>query len=228
MISKIGPANQVNFQALIKIRKSGVTNLLKDSVDISKIGSRTSTSASSGIAESTAFPADIASEGNALSASMRSNADAIKREANNISTRDLKTVESEKPNNMGEDLRESAIGSSSISSGVGLYSSTAATALEQSAHNPHSIYAGSIHDGLAAISTPKSAEVMGNIENFTQEYSVKGLEYQQGQSNSTKIESLSGYHATYGSLSNWAGSTVLKNNFENIVELKDIEKNIPS
>lgn len=228
MISKIGPSNQVNFQALIKIRKNGVENLLKNSTGISKIGSKASASASSGIAETTAFPADIASEGNALSASMRINAEAIAKESNNISTRDIKTVEIGKPINLSEDLRYSTIGSTSIGSGVGLYSSTAATALEQSAHNPHSIYAGSIHDGLAALSTPKSVETMGNIEDFTHEYSIKGLEYQQGASNSTKVESLSGYHASSGSLANWIGSTILKDHSWDLVEIKDIEKNIPS
>ena len=226
MIPKVGPYNnRVNFQALIKIKKSGVENLLKDAADVSKIGSRASASASSSIAETTAFPADIASEGNALSASMRSNVEGIEREAKEISTRDLKTSESGDTFGSGEDFGDCTMGTSSLGSGMGLYSSTGATALEQSAHNPHSLYAESVHDGIEAISTPKSVETLGNIEDLTQEYLIKGFENNHGSSNSTNIASASGYHAAYGSLSNWVGSSMLREGATGII---DVEKNIPS
>jgi len=45
MITKIGPTNHVNFQARLKIRKNGFEKLLKDTSDISKMTSKTSTSA---------------------------------------------------------------------------------------------------------------------------------------------------------------------------------------
>ena len=225
MITKIGPYNnRVHFQALIKIKKSGIENLIKDTVDVSKISSRATSSASSSIAETTAFPADLASDGNALSAAMRSNAEGIQREAHNISARDAKTMESGEAIDLRGDLNDSAMGTSSSASGAGLYSSAAATGLEQSAYNPHSFYSESVHDGIEAISTPKSVEVLGNIENYAQE-EIKAAEALDGSSKSTIAEMDSTYSTGMGSFLNWVAGSASGDSVSDIVR---IEKNIPS
>ncbi len=219
---RINPTNSINFQARIKIQKKGLENLLKDVEDCAKIGAHAVGSASSATAEMTTFPARVISQGEELSA-VRYNVKAIKGESNAISARNLKTVESEVGELQNGELAKASAQASSatslVGSGSGSYYSSGASALDQSIHYPNSVYAQSAYESLENMSTPKSAGVMEDAQQWA--YNSLYDEHAPGNQSAS-------IHSTNLSGTGMASHTLGSETIEAIAKELTNKKKIPS
>ena len=167
MITKIGPANQINYQARIKIQKKGFENLLKDVGDSTSIGSRTTSSVSSTASDITTFPWHW--EEGSYNNSVERHMDVTEIKSDAIGKRDLKTINKSDYVNASDATRTSIMaseGSSLAGTGTASSYSSGGLAIEQSVYHPNSLYDPSAYESLKNISTPKSADIIDNSANW--------------------------------------------------------------
>lgn len=198
--------NTPNFQARLKVNKSGLQNLAKDLIGSSEIGSRTSASASSAVAEVTAFPADVASKGKCLLPHMRSNMDAISNETKAISGRNIRTSQSEfdNPQRLKEVSTYSAsatTGTASVASGVGSYGMSGASALDQSVNYPMLWSNQDSYNSIAELGGAKSAGIMHDAEDWAYYnlYNERGIGNESASSSATLWSGMGAFMQTIGS-----------------------------
>lgn len=220
--------NTPNFQARLRINKLGLQNLAKDLLGTTEIGSRASASGSSAVAESTVFPAELASEGKSLLPLINSNKGAISKEAKAISARDVKssTLENtEDLQKLAESTGIASAGASSTASGVGADVASMASAFDQSAHYPNSSYPASVYDSVINHS-PES--VATSVENITQR-AYDSLWDPQGCAGNECASITSSFTSTSGNISNYTGSCLLKDGKAGLNKfVEDANTNIPS
>ena len=223
-ISKIS-SNNPNFQARIKINKAGVKNLISNVSDMTKISTHSSASTSSGIAEITAFPADLNSKEPYLLGQITNNSEAINLKFEEISTRNIKTSEIEDPEafkDMGKSSALVGLGASSTTSGIGSHGAAIASAFDQSAYYPNSSYPYSAYENIYLNAPEKCAIFM---EDITRD--VNDLLYDQRRSAGNELASLdSTISSGLGYFFNFLGSNAFKTNSEALAKkANDLNKN---
>jgi len=224
MITKIRATDQTKFQARIVIQKKGFENIIKNVGGTSKISARASGSATSGTAEVTTYPARIFSKGDDFSA-MRLNADAINKESNAISGRDIRSIKSESSlsNLTDDELADtsvnSSIGSSLVGTGSASSYASGASALEQSANYPNSYYNHSIYENIVNTDSSKTTLIAENAKDLA----YNSL-YEERFDSLNQLASLSSTTTSgSGIMSNIAGSGKIIEKYEQLNT-----KNIPS
>ena len=136
--------NSTNFGARIVIQKTGFKNLGADIVDSFELGSKTTGSAGSVVTETTIFPSDAVKGmpfGNKISKCI----DKMKETFARIFDRNIKTtaLEGVDTKAVAEKTASATTGSGIMSTGIGSYDASLASALDQSVNYPNSIYARS-------------------------------------------------------------------------------------
>ena len=133
-----------NFGARIVIQKTGFQNLGKDIIDSALISQKTGSTASSTVTETTIFPYD-AIKNFPFARRIEKYFDEIGEAFNRIFHRNIKTsaLEGVDTKAVAEKTASASTGSGIISTGIGAYDASLASALDQSVNYPNSIYARS-------------------------------------------------------------------------------------
>ena len=205
-----------NFGARIKVQKKAFQNIAKDVVDTAKSGGRSLATTASGAAEVTSFPADSASNHSLINV-MSKNRNKIGEDLEAISGRNIKTSQFENPN-ASADFAISTEGT--IGSGVGAYSGSVASALDQSANYPYALFPKSAYEHSLTSGNGSAKEIVQYMEGSAYEHLYNP---DLGKGNEI-ADSFSTTASGLGIISQYAGSALLKGK----KGLEQLDRKLPS
>lgn len=213
-----------NFEARIKIQKTGFQNIAKDLKDSTSISGNSSASTVSAIGEATIFPFEIVG-GKGLAGKIRNSFKKMGEHFSNIFHRNIQTSVVENPENLKAFSKQSAsatAGTTTVSSGVGAYASSVGSALDQSVHYPlDSIYTRDIPQYLAQHAPESVNKTLGTLADSA--YDVLYNEHGLGNECASASSSIS---SSIGVGMQGLGSKVISESSKKMGEI--VSKKIPS
>lgn len=197
--------NTQNFGARIRIEKTGFQNLGKDIADSFISGTNTTGTVASTIGESTAFPSELVA-GVGFAKSINKGFNRIKNAINRIFGRSLKSSEYDADSHLLlNSSTKASSGSGMISTGLGSYTSSIASGLDQSVNYP---WAGSeiVPKLILKSNNPIVNEVANDLEGVA--FDVLYREHGLGNENASIPSAIT---STTGFLSQGFGFDAIKN-----------------